>query len=240
MEDINVEYIQRFHDRHIEACSVCNSSTGIICPNGEALLRLEEKKVKAGIPIEYRKLTLEHMVETKLKGVLGEVWEYIKNYESNLERGIGLFLFSKDTGTGKTAIAYGIAMEFLKRDKTAYCIGFDQCIDLLSSYALNAESQRQFRQKLLSVDLLILDDLGLKISLTEKQKEFVQNQFTLLFRERSSNLKPVILTSNKLVDDLEKLYGQQFKSVFMSRTKSIEFPEGDYRALELNVGGYET
>ena len=239
MEDIDMSYVQKFHDKHVKNCQTCSPSSGIICPSGEFALKLENKKAESNIKIEFRNLTLDKMVDTKLTGVLKEVYQYVEDYEYNIDNGIGLFLSSECTVTGKSAIAYGIAMEFLKRDKTAFCIGFDECISLLSG-RLNTDEQKRFRYKVLNVDLLILDDLGLKESITIKQKDFVRNEFTLLFKERSSNLKPTILTSNKGVDDLERLYEKQFKSVFLSRMKTIVFPKGDYRALALNVGGHQT
>lgn len=233
----DLDYIQKFHDKHLESCPTCKSAFGIVCPAGENALKFETRKIEANIQKEYRGLTLDKMLGPDLKLVLKEVYDYVANYEYNLDNGIGLFLCSEQTGTGKSATAYGIAMEFLKLDKTAYCIGFDQCINLLSS-RINLEEQRNFRAKVLTVDLLVLDDVGLSVSLSDKQKDFVRNEFTLLFKERSSNLKSTILTSNKSVDDLELLYAKQFKSVFMSRVKTIVFPEGDYRELTLNVGGY--
>ena len=61
-----------------------------------------------------------------------------------------------------------------------------------------------------------------------------------MFKERSNNLKPILITSNKVVGQLERLYGKQFMSVFMSRIKTIEFKNDDYRTTKLNVGGYQT
>ena len=112
---------------------------------------------------------------------------------SNLDAGRGLWLFG-DTGTGKTTLAMLVSKAALEAGKLGR--------DLLAAEAAGpdpptydsepgGDSYLSFFERLTSVDLLHIDDLG-----AEKRTDWVLEQLYALVNERYETQRSMLVTSN--------------------------------------------
>src|SRR3954447_5632666 len=128
---------------------------------------------------------------------------YLEELDDNIAAGRGLW-FMGDTGTGKTTLGMLIAKEALAAGKT---VGIYFTPKLLTRIrqtyqeAENKDAYAQFFERVTSVDLLYIDDLG-----SERHTDWVVEQLYAVVNERYENQRPMLVTSNAQ-GDVDK--GQQ-------------------------------
>lgn len=115
----------------------------------------------------------------------------------------GLFLESKTTGTGKTTLVHLIAKDLLlagKRiRKMRFLGGVEMMFELKRTFASNGGMhESEVIDNILEADLFILDDLDKLIKWSEYEKE----RATLIFDKFYTKMTPVIITSNKTLQEL--------------------------------------
>ena len=110
---------------------------------------------------------------------------FVDNYNRFRERGVGLYIFSDTSGSGKTFLACCIVNEIMKRYNTP--ARFISSADYL-------ELERRFEptDKYRNTTLLVLDDIGAQADKTEFQREAI---FRLIDHRYKDRL-PTIYTSN--------------------------------------------
>lgn len=116
---------------------------------------------------------------------------YVSHWDEVRKKNVGL-LFYGDVGTGKTYIAAAIANELLNQGKKVLMRDFTEISNI------SAFDSDEYVRSLSAYDLLVLDDLG-----AERTTEFaMQNVFNVVNRRMESG-KPLIVTTNKSMDDLK-------------------------------------
>jgi DNA replication protein DnaC len=109
-------------------------------------------------------------------------------------------LFCGPTGTGKSHLAQALAHEAIKHGYRAYCQPVHTLLASLHTRRADGTFAR-WRKRLLSVDVLILDDFGL-VPLAAQAVEDLYD----LIRERYEN-KSIFLTSNRAPDEWTEVFG---------------------------------
>jgi len=99
-----------------------------------------------------------------------------------------------DTGTGKTTLGMLIAKEALAAGKTVGVYFTPKLLTRIRQTYQEAESEDaygQFFNRVTSVDLLYIDDLG-----SERHTDWVVEQLYAVINERYENQRPMLVTSN--------------------------------------------
>jgi len=127
--------------------------------------------------------------------------DYAQNFGMYKEKGEGLFI-TGGYGVGKTHLAAAIT-NYLIRSKMATVI-FGNVTTLLgrlrSAYSDDSEyEETQILKELHDVDLLVIDDLG-----KEKPTPWVEEKLYNVVNERYENYKPIIVTSNLELEEIEQ------------------------------------
>lgn len=144
-----------------------------------------------------------------------------------------LFINGK-IGAGKTRLSCALLKDFVTK---SYGRGqFVTFPNLLSEIKMGFENDRgeDVLLKYLSLDLLVLDDLG-----TEKFSEWVGEKLFQIIDDRYRNDKFLIITSNLALDDFAKQYGiqgQRIASRITEMCKQIELTATDRRLKAIVVG----
>lgn len=103
-------------------------------------------------------------------------------------------------GVGKSHLAQGIGLALIKSGHTVLYRSIFDCVrDLLHDEAF--EGHDRVMQRYLKVDLLILDDMGMK-HLAKRSGEFL---FEIIMRRH--DLRSTMMTSNRPLEDWGKLIG---------------------------------
>lgn len=194
---------------------------------------IETPKIKKGadIPLEFRDCTVKSF-DTKLYNDASEAENakkcavnYILNFETFKIKGIGLYLYSKEKGSGKTRLACSIANALMNREYIS--IKFIRTLDLLSiirdTYKKDSGiTERETVDRIKKVKFLILDDIG-----AEKPTEWVCGEFLKILDYRISNKLITFFTSNLHREKL-KLDGRIIDRI-VAMTLDVHLPEESVR-----------
>jgi len=222
-------------------CEKCGGSGFIFTNEGtvpcecrENML-LQQRIRAAGIPPRYKNKTIDTFKgnDKKRRTLRSEAKAYVKTFNPTLEEHPkkGLMFFGC-TGCGKTHLAVGILKGAIEKGYTGYyCNVVDFLARLRDTYSGDtAYDEMDMIDKVSSVDLLVLDDLG-----AEKPSDWMRDRlYTLVNRRYESNL-PILVTSNKTdTEDLQEHVGRRIVSRLCEMCQLVEdFPDEDFRMRNL-------
>lgn len=167
----------------------------------------------------YRKQESKKMVSDACKIIK----TYLDDFESQKERGMGLYIWSRTKGSGKTRIAAGIANELMKRYTVKFAVSLTILQEIKNTWRRDAAgNESQLLDALSTTDILIVDDFGV-----EAPAAWINDKMYQIINERYINQKVTIFTSN---DPLDKLsYDDRITNRIKERTYQIAFPEESVR-----------
>jgi DNA replication protein DnaC len=198
-----------------QACplGVCDGSGWILGPEDVAracecrearLKRGRNRGVASGIPPKFRGVSFDRPPVTELPSdAVRAVRQYVANLDRNLAAGRGIW-FLGDVGTGKTTLAMLISKAALEQGHSVAIYSMPKLLARIrKTYEAGPgeDSYSQFFERLTSVDLLHLDDLG-----AERQTDWVIEQLYAIVNERYETQRAIMFTTNseQIEEDDEK------------------------------------
>jgi DNA replication protein DnaC len=161
--------------------------------------------VSSVIPRRYRGVSFDRSPVPELDPtVVREVRRFVTQIEQRLAEGRGLW-FMGDVGTGKTTLAMLVSKAALDAGRTVAIYSVPRLLaEIRDSYDADPgeRSYMDFFERLVSVDLLHLEDLG-----AEKRTDWVLEQLYSLINERYEEERSVLVTTNLPLEDLEQQIG---------------------------------
>ena len=159
----------------------------------QRIRRAAASGVGMGIGRRFLEVSFEREPIASLEpAIVRHVREYIRSIEANLEQGRGIW-FDGPVGTGKTSLAILVAKAARDAGRSYAVYPVPRLLaELKRTYDRDStEGYLQVFQRLCSVDLLVLDDLG-----AEKQTEWVLEQLYSIVNERWQDERAIVVTSN--------------------------------------------
>lgn len=152
--------------------------------------------------------------------------KYVENWEEIRLTGEGYYFWG-NVGAGKTFIASALANELMKAKLVEVLFirmpeAAKRVKKSFDSFVKNEDKKLFDRMK--DVELLVIDDLGV-----EKVSEWLIDEMYQIIDFRWRNKKPMIITSNRSLDDLSKVYPEQIPSRIKGCCKNIHFKASDKR-----------
>lgn len=172
------------------------------CPKCLAERLLAEKLRGSCIPKRFMNRTIETFcVKTDWQATAKRTIEsYISDLDRNLGDGRNIVLCG-NPGTGKTHLAVSVAIACLNRGKSAAYVTVSDLIARIRDAWGTGKSMEQV-QNFVSVDLLILDEVGVQAG-TENERNIL---FDVL-NKRYGEMKPTIIISNLNPDGIKRFLG---------------------------------
>jgi DNA replication protein DnaC len=198
---------------------VCDGSGWILGPEDVArececrsqrLKRGRVRGVASVIPPRYRGVSFDRPPVSDMahdlatKAAVAEVRRYVEQLDKRLDEGRGLWLFG-DTGTGKTTLAMLVSKAALEAGQSVAIYSLPKLLARIRrtyDSEPGGDSYLAFFERLTSVDLLHIDDLG-----AEKRSDWVLEQLYALINERYESQRSVIVTTNLPEGELEEQIG---------------------------------
>ena len=157
-----------------------------------------------------------------------KVLSVAEDFAARFPNGTGSLLFQGGTGLGKTFLSACVARAAAER-------GFSVCYDTASSVIGSFEAQKFARdesadarvKRMLSCDLMILDDLG-----TEMPTPMADSALYTLINTRLNEGKNTIISTNLSFDAMEKRYSGQICSRIRGEYRLLPFVGRDIRMLK--------
>lgn len=151
---------------------------------------------------------------------------FIGNFENNETKNL---LFTGGTGLGKTFLSNCIVNELLKQGKTVmYQTAPVMLENLISDLFAKPENQTGISKNLLTVDLLVIDDLGTETMNSMKFTELYKIINTRLLNQNGKSLKTIISTNLDL-RGLFQTYDERLVSRFVGYYDIYRFYGDDIR-----------
>src|ERR1700712_2004568 len=179
------------------------------CECREARLRRGRNRgVASVIPRKFQGVSFDRPpVSTEIEPM---VVQYVRNWvddmETNLTTGRGLWLMG-DAGTGKTTLAMLVSKAALEDSRSVAIYSLPKLLARIrQTYDAEpgSDSYLSFFERLTSVDLLHIDDLG-----AEKRSDWVLEQLYALVNERYEAQRSVLITTNLQHEALEEQIGSR-------------------------------
>lgn len=226
-----------------QACplGVCDGSGWILGPEDVArececraqrLKRGRVRGVASVIPPRYRGVSFDRPpvsdmardLQTKI--VVERVRAFVTELDDRLESGQGLWL-TGGTGTGKTTLAMLASKAALEAGHSVAIYSLPKLLARIRrTYDAEpgGDSYSSFFERLTSVDLLHLDDLG-----AEKKSDWVLEQLYALVNERYEEKRSMLITSNFNGVELEEQIGPRIVSRLTEMTEPLPLLGEDNR-----------
>jgi DNA replication protein DnaC len=212
---------------------ICDGSGWILGPEDVArpcdcreqrLKRGRSRGVSSVIPPRYRGVSFDRPPVSDMsrdltrKIVVERIRAFIDDLDQNIADGNGLWLMG-DTGTGKTTLAMLVSKAALE---ARYSVAIYSLPKLLARIRKTYDSEPggdsylSFFDKLTSVDLLHLDDLG-----AEKRSDWVLEQLYAIVNERYEMQRSTVITTNYHRGELENQFGPRIVSRLTEITEPL-------------------
>ncbi len=169
------------------------------------LKQATSRRIGTGIPKRFRGVGFDRKPIVDMDGTLTrQIRIFVRDIDANLDKGRGLWMFG-DVGTGKTSLAMLVSKAALEAGRSVAIYSMPRLLaDIKETYEDSSQrSYMELFERLCSVDLLHIDDLG-----AEKKTEWVLEQLYAIVNERWQEQRSVIVTTNLIdVDDLRDQIG---------------------------------
>lgn len=157
------------------------------------------------------------------RGALTVLRDYAENFEANAQAGKGLILSGKP-GTGKSHLAGAVLQSQLDRE-----VLYATCMDVIrmvrETWRKDSErSERQVLSYLGSLDLLVIDEMGVQYGTDGEQTVL----FDVLDR-RYREVKPTILLTNQDAEGLKTYLGERTFDRLRETCRLVAFEWESYR-----------
>lgn len=165
---------------------------------------------------------------------MADIYKYCVDYAANFseESSPSLFLYGA-TGLGKTHLSLAIAEKALQ---SGHGVVYGSAQNLLNTlqneyFGRSDEPRGTTEQLFQSCDLLILDDLGAEFS-----NSFTVSAVYNIVNSRLLTGKPVIISTNLSLRELEEKYSQRITSRIIGSYVSLRFMGRDVRQIKRSIG----
>jgi DNA replication protein DnaC len=220
---------------------VCDGSGWILGPEDVArpcdcresrLKRGRNRGVASVIPPRYRGVSFDRPPVSDMargletKAAVAEVRGFVEELDERLGSGRGLWLFG-DTGTGKTTLGMLISKAALEAGCSVAIYSLPKLLARIRrtyDSEPGGDSYLSFFERLTSVDLLHIDDLG-----AEKRSDWVLEQLYSLINERYEAQRSVLITTNLRHEELEDQIGARTVSRLSQTCDEVELHGPDRR-----------
>jgi DNA replication protein DnaC len=155
--------------------------------------RRKARSLSAVIPRRYAEVSFDrNPVATMPDRVVRPIRAYVRDLDSNLDAGRGLWLFG-DVGTGKTTLAMLVARAALEAGRSVAIYSLPRLLnEIRRTYEEGSDSSYvQLLDRLAEVDLLHVDDLG-----AEKSSPWVLEQLYAIVNSRYEGERSMTITTN--------------------------------------------
>ena len=222
-------------------CGLCGGSGYVgsnMCQCLRELCRQEQKKELVlltngdtrfdSFQLDYYSDRMDGKFGASPRAIMERVYSICRKYAYEFSESSGNLLFSGGTGLGKTMLSACIATVVTDR---GYSVTYETASHLFAKLEKNRfnpdEESRAQAAKLLSCDLLIIDDLG-----TELPGNFVTAALYSLVNDRLLAGKPMIISTNLHLEEAARRYSPQIASRLQGSFTRLTFVGEDIRVMK--------
>ncbi|HEV3320278.1 MAG TPA: ATP-binding protein [Solirubrobacteraceae bacterium] len=180
-----------------------NTASDCGCRRGRIAAR-RTASLEGRIPNLYRGVSFDRPPILGMPdSIVSKVRRYVRNLDDQLDEGRGLWL-TGDVGTGKTSLAMLVSKAAIDAGRTVAIYSLPRLLNLIRDEVGTENSLLDLLDRLCSVDLLHIDDLG-----AQHTTPWRLEQLYSIVDARYQARRAIIATTNLLPDDLAEQLGQR-------------------------------
>ncbi len=211
-------------------CSLCNDTgyqkDGKLCICVKKLARkLAYDDLNSSTPLD--KCTFGsfdiNLYPEENRMTMQKIFDYCKDYANNFNKNSESLMFMGATGLGKTHLSLAIAGIATEKGAGVIYAPLRNILSRIENEHFSQNSNTTL-ENVCNCDLLIIDDLG-----TEFSSQFTKSVIFEIINTRLLNSKPVIISTNLDVRELEKMYTERVVSRIVGCYRCFEFVGRDIR-----------
>jgi len=178
--------------------------------------------------LDYYSEAILPRVQASARSVMEKTLHFCRQYARHFSGEAGNLLLSGGTGLGKTHLALAIGRAV---GEQGYTVCYETAASLFSKLEkarfYPTDEARAQAERVESCDLLIIDDLG-----TELPGQFVTAALYALLNQRLMEKKPMVITTNLLIEEAKNRYSPQIASRLQGDFSQLAFVGSDIRILK--------
>lgn len=217
-------------------CKKCEDKgfvSGIMCGCFKELLKsIEYEKLCSKLPVgncRFDNFKLDYYPDgagTSPKKRMESVLNYCKAYAADFSRRSPSLLLYGKTGLGKTHLSLAIAGKAVEE---GYGVIYSSAQNLFNKLEKDkfGKADANTEEAILDCDLLIIDDLG-----AEFTTQFTVSALYNIVNSRELEGKPTIISTNLMLEQLTKAYGERIASRILSNYVMLYFDGSDIRQIK--------
>ncbi len=168
------------------------------------LANARARSLEARIPRKYRDVAFDRWPVTEISPpVVDAVRRYCGDVDARLDAGRGLWLVG-DSGTGKTTLAMLVSKAAIEAKRTTAIYSMPRLMAVLREAIESEEGLLGLLDRLATVDLLHIDDLG-----AEHRTDWVLEQLYSIVNTRYEDERAIVITTNNMPAELEEQIGRR-------------------------------
>jgi len=170
-----------------------NTTSDCRCRAGRIAKR-RTAQLEGRVPKHYRGVSFDRPPVPEIERVASEqvqvVRRYVRDIHANLDAGRGLWLMGQ-VGTGKTTLAMIVSKSAIEAERSVAIYSLPRLLNLIRDAITTEEGMVGFLERLATVDLLHIDDLG-----AENTTDWVMEQLYTIVNSRYEDERAMIVTTN--------------------------------------------
>lgn len=153
------------------------------------------------------------IVSDNFENVFNRCEMYCRVADEVLARGLGIYIYGKSCGSGKTHLTACICNELLNQyHECMFTSITDMSKKIMATFSGKGDTEAVIKLYA-DVDFLFLDDVGVEAVKKNDGDNWLQQQIYEIINLRYSNLKPTIFTSNYSIAELIEKRGMWERTV---------------------------
>ena len=191
----------------------------------------QARSLSAVIPRRYRGVSFDRAPVTEIEPrvIVEKTRAFAGRIEERLDAGHGLW-FSGPTGTGKTTLAMIVAGAALKAGRSVAIYSLPRLLNEIRDTHRTERSHIDLLDRLTSVDLLHIDDVG-----AERTTDWVLEELYSIVNARYEDERSIVFTTNLPYDELSEQIGERTVSRLAEMCDQLPL-DGPDRRVELRPG----
>ncbi len=159
---------------------------------------------------------------------MSKILNYSLDYANTFNENSKSLFMRGATGLGKTHLSLAIANAVINKGYSVIYVSAPNILSKLEkAHFSNGAEEQEILDSLMQCDLLIIDDLG-----TEFSNNFSVAEIYNIFNSRLLLNKPVIISTNLTLSEIESTYTMRLLSRLVGCTVRLEFAGNDVRIAD--------
>ena len=222
--------VDSINDPYLDDCKPCNQARWIIVNNETVPCNLCDKSFEDDIDIKIRikyagldQLMEYKLINFKVDGSVGKsepskLRNYLNLAKDYSKNPMGWLVINGPTGTGKTHLAAGIAINCVENSSPVIYKSIQEIVDIIT----NTNPEDESFKGLINFPFLVIDDFG-----NQTYSDWIEEKIDHLFTHRYTRKLPTVIALSSNILDLDDRSQMRFTDPKLVQSINLEYKKNN-------------